>query len=120
MPPSDWLPPSRVAELNRALGIDLRVVGAAARRRAARVANFTAVGTRLPTAPAAAATTDSTSANMSNKVDTQPPVNLPPVGRHTQTLENKNQFGAGVEARVRKPSLPEVPELKSPSLKLRT
>ena len=114
MPPSDWLPPSRVAELKRALGVDLRVVEAGVRRRAERLANFTAVGTSA--APAAAAAATSTASGMSNKMDAQPPTNLPPVGRHTQTLENKNQFGSGVEARVRKPSLSEVPELKKPKL----
>ena len=114
MPPSDWLPPSRVFELKRALGVDLRVVEAGARRRSERVAKFTAVGNSASSVAVAAAIPSS--ADMSNKIDAQPPTNLPPVGRHTQTLESKNQFGSAVEARVRKPSLSEVPELKKPKL----
>ena len=85
--PSGLLSPEKVAALNEARGIDLRVVEAAARRKA-----------------------DSRRTSLSEmevpQTTEKPAFMLPAVGRHTQALENK------VETRVRKPSIQEVPDLK--------
>ena len=73
--------------MNEARGIDLRVVEAAARRKANKQRT-------------------SLSEMEVPQANEKPPFMLPTVGRHIQALETK------VEPRVRKPSIQEVPDLK--------
>ena len=97
MPVSGWLSSEKVAALREELGRDLRAEEGAAFRARVRMNKQSA----LPSAPASA-------------VPGPEIVTLPPVGRHTHALEQQLS-----ETRVRKPSLPDTPDLKKPKLEPR-
>ena len=107
------LSPDRVRELREKLGYDLKVEEAAVwkEKMSSGKNSRTSAGAVEPVASASAA-----AARSGNMNQTEPPTVLPPVGRHTQALERKSPMGQGSETRIRKPSLPEVPELKKPKL----